>query len=169
MEALNNIFNEARGSGEEGLCQDAPLSTNTEMDGVKQENEHELEDAGDNGVEFVGMLEHLSGGEIEFLALKAEDLTVRRLERPASMVHIINGEIVADDDPRVRARMQPQTQAQTQPQRRFGSVHDSPGAPATAGAAPPPPAAAAGGGGQAQQQLQDQLDGHEQKAMEGVR
>ncbi|OWZ15111.1 hypothetical protein PHMEG_00011304 [Phytophthora megakarya] len=54
------------------------------------------------------------------------------------MVHIINGEIVADDDPRVRARQQPQ---QTQPHRRFGSVHDG---VSNTGAAPtgPPPAPA---------------------------
>ncbi|KAG3119114.1 hypothetical protein PI124_g4795 [Phytophthora idaei] len=53
------------------------------------------------------------------------------------MVHIINGEIVPDDDPRVRARQQPQQNQQ--PQRRFGSVHGggSAAAPPTAGAAPP--------------------------------
>ncbi|KAG7386095.1 hypothetical protein PHYPSEUDO_000687 [Phytophthora pseudosyringae] len=54
------------------------------------------------------------------------------------MVHIINGEIVADDDPRVRARQQPQ-QSQ-QPHSRFGSVHGggpAGAAPPTAGAAPP--------------------------------
>lgn len=51
-------------------------------------------------------------------------------------MHIINGEIVADDDPRVRARLNPQAQAQ--PQRRFGSVHDAQGAPqAAAGPANP--------------------------------
>lgn len=51
------------------------------------------------------------------------------------MVHIINGEIVQDDDPRVRARLQPQP---SEPQRRFGSVHGgAAAAPTTATAAPP--------------------------------
>jgi hypothetical protein len=56
------------------------------------------------------------------------------------MVHIINGEIVQDDDPRVRARQQPQPSSQ-QPHRRFGSVHggDAAAAP-NAAAAPPGPA-----------------------------
>ncbi|KAH7470677.1 hypothetical protein PRIC1_001425 [Phytophthora ramorum] len=53
------------------------------------------------------------------------------------MVHIINGEIVPDDDPRVRARLN--QQQDQQPHRRFGSVHGggSADAPPTAGAAPP--------------------------------
>ncbi|KAG6623568.1 uncharacterized protein IUM83_01748 [Phytophthora cinnamomi] len=57
------------------------------------------------------------------------------------MVHIINGEIVQDDDPRVRARLQPQ---QNQPQRRFGSVHGgADGAAATPAAGEAPPGAGA--------------------------
>lgn len=53
------------------------------------------------------------------------------------MVHIINGEIVPDDDPRVRARQQPQKSQQ--PSRRFGTVHTSgsAAAPPTVRAAPP--------------------------------
>ncbi|KAG1705186.1 hypothetical protein DVH05_004119 [Phytophthora capsici] len=58
------------------------------------------------------------------------------------MVHIINGEIVPDDDPRVRARQQPQQSQQTQ--RRFGSVHGgAPGAGAASPAAGAPPGAGA--------------------------
>ena len=51
------------------------------------------------------------------------------------MVHIINGEIVPDDDPRVRARQQPPP---LQTPRRFGSVHNeaASGSPAAQGARP---------------------------------
>ncbi|CEG40458.1 uncharacterized protein PHALS_10655 [Plasmopara halstedii] len=56
------------------------------------------------------------------------------------MVHIINGEIVPDDDPRVRARQQPQSSQQLS--RRFGSVHTS-GPDASPTARAPPPATGA--------------------------
>ncbi|TDH70613.1 hypothetical protein CCR75_007100 [Bremia lactucae] len=56
------------------------------------------------------------------------------------MVRIINGEIVPDDDPRVRAQLQPQ---QNQlPHRRFGYVHGSKSSVAPSGSgtrAPPAP------------------------------
>ncbi|KAF4143637.1 hypothetical protein GN958_ATG07157 [Phytophthora infestans] len=66
------------------------------------------------------------------------------------MVHIINGEIVPDDDPRVRARQQPQQNQQ--PQRRFGSVHGGGSA-----AAPPPGRAAPAAGASPLQGLAQQV------------
>ena len=60
------------------------------------------------------------------------------------MVHILNGEIVPDDDPRVRAQQkQPQRPSQEPLSSRFGSVHNAtnapPRAPVTTVAAHPSP------------------------------
>jgi hypothetical protein len=61
------------------------------------------------------------------------------------MVKIINGEIVADDDPRLQQRQQ-QQQQQAPPRRPPPGPHAS-GAPFARGAPRPPPRAAAAAGG----------------------
>ncbi|RLN73834.1 hypothetical protein BBJ28_00012915 [Nothophytophthora sp. Chile5] len=71
------------------------------------------------------------------------------------MVHIINGEIVADDDPRVRARTQPQSAPQRRHVGGIASLNEvGGGAPPNAG---PAPAAGAGAGASPLQGLARQV------------